>query len=457
MCVNVVFRWCTGPDGTPGGWNPIESLPYDPDIVDKPVGYVESNTNDCSSNWPLGIAKKDQSLDSSICEHETSLHHNNLPICNDKENIIQCKNIKQLTSNHNCDSIDYKMDIKNNTSSETDVVNSSTKIDSKLSVMSEQSIGDIENVTNILTSQYLSNVELPLNNSSVVENNENSNFEVNIDSEKSSLKETLTNGNVERVDIKEFSNQTDCVPNVKIENLKNNMSDFTTDGTYNMFNNVSVNSNNNNIIIKNDQLEYSDYCGFETVLPNSLNVPLPNRTSEEHTEIIENRELIDKYRNPDQIHIVQFNDNNSKILNNTSISVEKNIEQNNKNHVEDNLDSEFDDFCDFHAFTNYTEPIVPEISNTNDFDHSNNKQENCKTSDNDYNNLTLKSNDQNNITCNTSNDDDDDFCDFECKVLNDKQCDIVLDSKFQDQIDYKQFCKDAFQGDYVSVMIFIGN
>lgn len=431
-------------------------MPYDSDIVDKPVAYVESNDN--SSNWPLGIAKTDRSPDSSISERETSLHHNNLPICKDKENIIQCKNIKQLTSNHNCDSIDYKTDIKHNTSSETDVINSNTEIDAKLSVTSEQSVVDVENVTDISTSRYLSNVELPLkNNSSVVENNENSNFEVDFDSDKSSSKETLTNGNVDRVDIKVFSSQTDCVPNLQIENLKNNMSDFGTDGTYSMFNNVSVNSNNNNIIIKNDQLEYSDYCGFETVLPNSLNVPLPNRTSEERKEIIDIPELVDECRNPDQIHTVQFNDNNSKLLNNTSISVETNIEQNNKNQIDDDFDSEFDDFCDFHAFTNYTEPIVPEISNTNDFDHSNNKREKCDTSDNDYNNLTLKSNDQNNITCNASNDDDDNFCDFESQTINDKQCDTVLDSKSQDQIDYKQFCKDAFQGDYVSVVIFIGN
>ncbi|VVC34274.1 Hypothetical protein CINCED_3A017358 [Cinara cedri] len=429
------------PDGIPGRWNHIESLPYDSDFVDKPVDYIESNTNDSLPNWSLGVAKKDQFLESSISQHENSLHHNNLPIWKDKENIIPCTNIKQLTSNHICDSTDYKTEIKHNTSSENNVINSSTKIDEKLSVIVEQNIGDIENITSNITPQYLKKVELPLKNFSIVENIKNNDYEVNINSEKSSLKNTSVNGNVECVNIKEFSNQTSCVPNILLENMKNNVSDFATDAAYNMLNNVSVNSNNNNIIIKNDQLKYSD---FETELPNSLNVPLPNRTSEEHIEIFENHESIDKYHNPDQIKIVQFNDNNSKIPQNSSSSVNTNIEQNNENTVDDNLDSEFDDFCDFHAFTNYDEPNISEISTENNFEHSNNKKEKC---DNDDNNLTLKSNNQNNITCNIINDEDN-FCDFESQVLNDKQFNTVLDSKSQVQIDYKKFCEDAFYGDY---------
>lgn len=451
--VNVMFRWCTGPDGIPSGWNPIESLPYDSDII-KPVDYIESNTNDSSSNWSLGVAKKDQMLESTISECETIIYHNNLPISKNKENIIHCNNIKQLMSNHICDNDNHKPEIKQNTPFENDVINNSIKIDCKLSVISEQNIVEPENVTNNLTTQYLPIVELPLNNSSVVDDNENSDFEVNINSEKLSSKEILANGNVKCISIKEFSNQTNYVPNVLLENLKNNMSDFTNDGTYNMFNNVSVSSNNNNIIIKNDQLEYSDYCGFETVLPNSVNVPLPNRTSEEHTEIFENCKLADKCHNPDQIQILQFNDN-SNILQNNSISEDKNVEQINENHNEDKLDSEFDDFCDFHAFTNYSVSSIPEISNTQDFEHSNKTQEKFVTSDNDDNNLPLKSNNQNSITCNSSNNDDDNFCDFESQVLSDKHFDTVLDSKSQVQIDYKQFCKDAFQGDHVSLTLIV--
>ncbi|XP_060856404.1 uncharacterized protein PF3D7_1120600 isoform X2 [Metopolophium dirhodum] len=469
-----------------GGWNPIDelSLPYDGDDVHETAVCIEANTNESLSKLPSSIAKNDLSMESSLSEQEPSLHQNNLSIWKDKKD-VPCENIKKLTSNDSCDNvneIDCNTEIKHNESSENVIDNNRKIINDDLSLTSEQYISDLVNIKNNIIPQHLPNLVLQLNNYEVYENNEIYQPKTNANNEKSTGQDILVNGHLECVDIEESSNQTNCVQNVLLDDLKNDVSDTDTpNGMYAMLvDNLSI--NNNNIMIKNDQEEYTDFCDFETDLPHSLNVPLPNRTSQEHHEIIEDPQTVDQH-DFDKIPLTQFNDEHCKMLKNISILVENKKEQNvesinpncstfqyNKINVEHNSDSEFDEFSDFHVFPTSTTK-KKSICDTNDDDDDDDfcTYETCRQDFNDTvelkhsnvkcvtsNDSVLKSENQNSII---NNDDDDNFCDFESgyttsgfhtsdQVIDLKQSYAILDSESRVQLDYKQFCKDAFQGDY---------
>ncbi|XP_022160585.1 putative uncharacterized protein DDB_G0282133 isoform X2 [Myzus persicae] len=476
-----------------GGWNPIDelSLPYDGDIVHEPAVCIEANTNESLLKQPSSIAKNGLSTEPSLSEQEPSLH--NLSIWKDKKE-VPCENIKKLTSNDNyCDNvnvIDCNTEIKPNESSENVIDNNRKIINDDLSLTSEQYICDIVNVKNNIIPQHLPNLVVQLNNSKVYENNEIYQPEANVNFEKSTDQDTLVNGHLECVDIEESSNQTTCVHNVLLEDLKNDVSD--TDTPNSMYalltdnSSTNNNNNNNNNMIKNDQEEYTDFCDFETDLPHSLNVPLPNRTSQEHHEIIEDPQTVNQHDFENLPLKQEFNDEHCKILKNISLLVENKVEQNiesinancstfqyNENNVGHNSDSEFDEFSDFHVFSNSTSK-KKSICGTNDdddfcnyetcrqdyndkveFKHSNVEPVNCVSSND--NGSILKSDNQKCIINNDA-DDDDNFCDFESgyitpghtsdQVIDLKQNYAILDSETHVQLDYKQFCKDAFQGDF---------
>ncbi|XP_008178768.1 uncharacterized protein LOC100575814 isoform X2 [Acyrthosiphon pisum] len=475
-----------------GGWNPIDelSLPYDGDVVHETVVCIEPNTNESLLKRPSSIANNDLSMESSLSEQEPSLHQNNLSIWKDKKD-VPWENIKKLTSNDSCDNvneIDCNTEIKHNESSENVIDNNRKIINDDLSLTSEQFICDLSNVKNNIIPQHLPNLVLQLNDYEVYENNEIYQPKTNANNEKSTGQDILVNGHLECVDVEESSNQTNCVQNVLLDNLKNDVS--VTDTPNGMFamlvDNLSINNNNNNIMIKNDQEEYTDVCDFETDLPHSLNVPLPNRTSQEHLEIIEDPQTVDQH-DFDKIPLAQFNDEHCKILKNISILVENKIEQNvesinsncstfqcNEINVEHNSDSEFDEFSDFHVFPTSTtkkksicdtdddddddfctyETCRQDFNDTAELKHSNVEQVKRVT----INDSILKSENQNSII-NNDDDDDDNFCDFESgyttsglhtsdQVIDLKQSCAIIDSESCVQLDYKQFCKDAFQGDY---------
>lgn len=455
-----------------GGWNPIDvlSLPYDDDIIHKPIACIETNSNDNLSKWPSSIIKNDLSIESSLSEEQPSLHQNNLSIWKDKKD-ISCEILKKLT-NDSCDNVNE--------------IDCNTKIiDDDLSVTSDQYICDMAKVENNIIPQHLSNLVLQLNNSEVNENNEIFQPITNVNFENSTNQKTLVNGYLECVDIKESSNQINCVQNVLLENLKNDVGD--TDTSNDMYailvDDLSINNNNNNKIIKNDQEEYTNFCDSETNLPHTLNVSLPNRTSQENHEIIEDSDsqTVDQHY-VDKLNLTHFNDENCKTFKNIEKLVENKIEQNvesispscttfqnNEINVEHNSGSEYDEFSDFHEFSNSStekklicdksdnnddfcnyETCIPNFNDIVEIKHSNVEQVQCLTS----NDSILKSDNQNSII-NNDDDDDDNFCDFESgyttsgdQVKDLKQNYAILDSESHVQLDYKQFCKDAFQGDY---------
>jgi len=362
-------------------------------------------------------------------------------------------------------------------------------INDDLSLTSEQYICDIANVKNNIIPQHLPNLVLQLNNSEVYENNEINQPNTNVNYEKATDQGTLVNGHLKCVDIDESFNQTNCVQNVLLEDLKNDVNDIgAPNGMYAMLvDNLSINNNNNNIMIKNDQEEYTDFCDFETDSPHPLNVPLPNRTSQENHGIIENPLIFDQH-DFDKLPLTQFNDKHCKILKNIPVLVEDKIEQNvesinpncstfqyNEINVEDNSDSEFDEFSDFHVFSTSTtkkksmcdtnddddddfctyEICRQDLNDTAELKHSNVDQVKCVTS----NDSILKSENQNSII-NNDDDNDDNFCEFESgyatsglhtsdQVIDLKQSYAILDSESHVKLDYKQFCRDTFQGDYV--------
>jgi len=492
---NIMFCMHKGPDG---GWNPIDelSLPYDSDVVHEPAVCIEANTNDSFLKQPSSIAKNDVSMKSSFSEQELNLHQNNLSIWKDKKD-VPWENIKKLTTNDSCDNIneiDCNTEIKHNESSENIIHNNrkiiNDEINDDLSLTSEQFISDIAKVKNNVIPQHSPNLVLELNNSEVYENNEIYQRETNVNFEKSTNQDTLVNSQLECVDIEESSNQTNCVQNVLLEDLKNDVSDTDTpNGMYaKLVDNPVNNNNNNNTMIKNDQEEYTDFCDFKTDLPHSLNEPLPNRTSQECHDI-ENPQIVDQH-DFEKLTLTQINDEHYKVLTNISILDENKIEQNvesinpncstfqyNEINVEHNSDSEFDEFSDFHVFSNSTtknksicdsndnddfckyETRTHEFNDTVEFKHSDVEQVKFVTSN--YNDSMLKSENQNSII-NNDDDDDDNFCDFESgystsslhtsdQAIDLKQSYALLDSESHVQLDYKQFCKDAFQGDYVSL------
>lgn len=467
-------------------------MPFDRD-VDKSVGCIELNTNDSLSNWTSDNVKNDQSFkSSSLSDNKSDLHQNNLSIWKENEKVVPWENIKSLTPNNNCDSVnelDCKTEIKQNVSSEN-VIEGNRKIiiDDELSVTTEQHTCDPEHVQSTIIPLYLPNLKLQSNNLALIENNDIT--QSNVDLKKLSPGETLFNGYVKCVDTKELSNQTSCVQNVLLESSKILVSSI--DNCVNSSNNILENcinpsNNNNNIINKNDQDdEYKKNTGSCDLVhtTNSLNVPLPNRTFQEHDDINEGSQTIHQNNIPDQL-ASKFNNENCKVLRtsvineisepeqyNDSFNVGSTFQQQQHNEI-NSEDTEFEDFCDFHSFstlTNENKPICAEndkfydfetsFNDTVKFKHSGHENENMKIDNEDYSS-TLKSENQNNTNYNDNigddDDDDDNFCDFESgfhinnQVLDAKKNNVVINTDSQDQLDYKQFCKDTFQGDFVSI------
>lgn len=483
-----------GPDG---GWNPIEelSLPFDGDVDNKPRDCIKSNTIDSSSNWTSGIVKNDQPLESSLSEQEPSLHTNNSSIWKDKENFVPWENKKELTSDHSCrndNELDCKTEIKNNVSSEN-VIDSSRKINDDDSFATpEQYNCEVENDKNNVTTPI---VKFKFNNSEELEQNEI--VQPKID-EKSFSKETLLNGHLEPVDTKELSENTNCVQNVLLDNFKNDISVNDTaiispdEKNGILSNDLSIN-NNNIVICINDQEEYTDFCDFETAMPDSLNVPLPNRTLNKNSELIDKFKSFNENHNSDQIPVTPLINEAGNVYSPVEEKMEQKVDsinlscskfQNqeiNENDYEDNIDSEFDEFCDFHAFSTSTtenksdsvtnddfcdfETNVPIFNDTIQFKHSNLEQVKSLTSNDNNNDLTVKSDNQNNLNSIDVDEDDDNFCDFESsysvpsfpkshQVSDVKQNYEVINPESQHHIDYKEFCKDTFKGDYVSLYYF---
>lgn len=472
---------CVGPDG---GWNPIDELPlpYDSTVIDKTVDPIKSNSNINSSDWSLNNVKNDQFMKPSISESELSLHPKNLSIWKDKENIVPKVNIEKIT--FNCDSVDAsdcKTEIKGNESFDNVIDSYKKVVDDNTSICTKQHICDKENTDNNIVSQYSPSTELQLNNMELVESNDvfQSNSVLSPESG-----EILVNSHLEPVDIKESTYLTICVQNELLENFNNNVKDIDTkvnssNSMYEIFDtNISINTNNN--ILKKDQEEYTDFCDFETAVPNSINVPLSNRTPLENDSykkdgenVVEKTQLVDLPLTSDQVIVTQFKNVADKRTD--SINVNCSAIQNGKNdeiNIDNNLDSEFNDFCDFHTFsTSFNERRHTPVENNDDFcdfetsisvsgDTLELKQSNSEgitlfNRNDDEDNLKLKFNSKNN--CEDDADVDDNFCDFESgysttshQFLDTKHKNKVLFSEPQIQFDYKQFCKDAFQGDFVS-------
>lgn len=411
-----MFCLHAGPDSV---WNPIDelTLPYDYDVIEKRAGFVE--TSDSLSNWPPDITKNDECMKSSLSEQKSSLYQGNLSL-----KVNEGENNNKITSNHSCEN-ESDCDIKNYISTKNMVDSNNEKFNS--SVIMEQQSSDVENLNvNKKTSQYLSNVELQLNNADVVENNMSE-----------SHQETLDHPHLKSINDKEKS---DYVQNILPVNIcKVDAKTSLPNDICETFNNNKTINNNNNPIIKNDIEEYTDFCEFEGVVPNFLNMPLPNRTSKEHIDNIDDNQTI--------YHVEQFSDKHYTISENISSIARQNENEDSINlnystiedqqhsdaNSENNFDSEFDDFCDFHTFSKST-------AENSDFCHlESNTFHKTMELEHSYNeqvkndNLALKSDNFNNTSS-----------------LNPS---IILNSETCIKIDYKQFCKDAFQGDYVSFSI----
>lgn len=463
-------------------------MSYDQD-VDKSVGCIELSTNDSLSNWTSDNVRNDQFLKSSLSDKKSDLQVNNISIWKENEKIVPWVNIKSLTPNNNCGSVnelDCKTEIKQNISelSSENVIEANRKImiNDELSVTTEQHTYDLEHIQNTITPQYLPNLKLQSNNSVIIENNDI--IQSNVDPGLLPSGETLLNGYLKCIDTNKLSNQTNCVQNVLLESSKIQVSSI--DDCVNLSSNILENSinnpsnNNNNIINKNDNVDDNKKSINSCDLVNttsSLNVLSPNMTSQEYDDINVGCQTIDQNNIPNQILVSKFNNENCKILQTTALN--EAFEQHNdsfnvsstfiqqQNNVSE--DTEFEDFCDFHAFSTSTsenksictenddefydfETSVPTLNDTIEFKHScGHEKENTKMTNED-NNLTLKSDNQ----INTNYNDDDNFCDFESgvyishQVLDSKQSNAMVNINSQDQLDYKQFCKDTFQGDYVS-------
>jgi len=117
-----------------------------------------------------------------------------------------------------------------------------------------------------------------------------------------------------------------------------------------------------------------------------------------------------------------------------------------------------DDFSDFKT-------SLPDNSKTLEFKHSEIDHVQTIITHDINDSLTSKYDNQGNIHKNDVNIDnnDDNFCDFESgftksnfhvnnKIVNPKQNNEILNSESQVQFNYKEFCKDVFQGNYVSFL-----
>lgn len=341
-----------GPDS---GWNPIDELTfaYDNDLAENPIEFVEITTNDNLANKQLDIRNCDE-----LPEQKSNLYQNNLSTLKQEENN------KEITSNDKCE-FDHKVSCEN--------MIDSNKKKFNLSLTKEQHSLDIDN----------KKLDIKISNSNVVENYMSETHQENV---------------------------TKYIQN-KSENISENYSSKDIYGTLN-----SDKSLNNNNIISDEQNEinnqHTDFCEFKTVIPNSIILPLPNRTSEEYNEKIKS------HPNKNE----QFNDKLHYDIN-----------------FENNLDSEFDEFSDFHSFNSVAEKSdVCQFSfESNAFQNNeeidfNIVQMNCVTDNKNHN---LKSDNFNNVLMFKSND--------------------ILNSESSVQINYKNFCKDAFNGDYVSIVLLI--
>lgn len=430
--------------GPESAWNPIEELPLPLDVDNNKSTYlIESSFNSNSSS----STKNDQSLESSLSEPNPSLPQNDVSIWKNEQNILTSENIKkEMLTNDN--ELDNQTEVKLNVSSENIIGCNNTIID----VLSETILNNIEQHTciiekNNITSQYLSNLE----------------YDSEIDkycTEKSSYK----NSDFKHEDVKEISSQT-------INEQNNLVSNDSSMNLSKVLDDLSV-SNIDNMVAENGQEDdFSGFCDFNYVMPKSLSVLSPVKTFQLHNEI--SSELVEHRILAKTGDLLDHSDPIDKKLekNIDSFSPVSSTIQNqhiNCNNFDHELDTEFNEFCDFHEFAaSENEPtcVMNDVC-----DIKNNAKESvdtkCKHSNVDQvknvntdNNSTLESDNQNNICVDK---DDENFCDFESgyttcdnngqQTPNFKQND-VLDSTFLVQNDYKKFCIDAFQEYHVSFFL----
>lgn len=442
----VTFFLClrSGPESE---WNPIDKLPFDADIVHKPTDFIGSSFN---SNSPCTL-KNDQSLESSISERNPSSPQNDASIWQNEQNILMSENIgKKTGSSQGCNGneSDNKTENKVNVSSEN-IKGCSKKIFDDLSVTTLNNVEQLTCVTEkkSTTSQYLSYSE--------------HNLEVD---KHSPQKLSIKNNDFKHEGVKELiASQTINVQN-KLSN-SGSSSDLS-----------KVLTDDNNTVVENGlDDEFSGFCDFEYAVSKSLNAPSPIKTFQLHSEIefvsSESTEPCTLAKTvestQDGCHLMDKQLEKSIDTVNSITSTIQN-QPTNVSNFEHELDSEFNEFCDFHRFyVNENEPIcvsnyVGEIqSNTlesTETKHSNVDQVISVTTDN---NSLFESDTQNNI-----DNDDDNFCEFESGYTTYcdnngqqtpvfKQNDIMLDSKSLAQNDYKTFCVDVFQEYHVSFFFFI--
>lgn len=428
--------------------------------------------------------KNDQPLESSIVEPESSLQKDNLSIWEDKDSVNKSM---PNGSFDNIDEPDHKTEIKSNLFSENTTESNNKTTDDSIQILNniEQ---HIDNTKNNVTQQYLPNLELKPNNLEIIKNDANNYSETVIGTVKSPDKDTMVNGNLEPEDIKQLPDKT---VNVLSENSKNDENNIDANidlfsCTYKNFSEdlpINNNYNNNNIIIKNNEEDDSFSFGdFKTAMPSS--VPSLNRTFQSHDEITNNQSV------EEHTSIKQFNFELDEASQNIFTPVNQNCEQNTElinpicsiiqnkpnhdTHIDPNLDSEFDDFCDFHTFSNSAnekeptcvkndfcdfETSTPDLNNSIEFKQSNIEQDKITTTND---NLSFKSNNQS-----STDNDDDNFCDFESgysfgaassfheqdQGLDPKPNNVTLDSEFNVPLDHNSFCKDVFCEDDVSFFV----
>lgn len=396
---------------------------------------IESSFNSNSSS----STKNDQSPESSLSEPNPNLPQNDLSIWKNEQNILTSENIKKkMFTNGNV------LDNKTEASSEN-IVDCNNKI---IDDLSETVLNNIEQHAcviekKIITSQYLSNLE----------------YDSGVDkhcTETSSCK----NSDFKHEDVKEISSQT--------INEQNNLS--SSDSSMNLskvlVNDLPVNNDDNTVAENGQEDDFSGFCDFEYVESKSLNVLSPIKTFQLHNKI--SSELVEHCTKTGDLSLDHSAPIDEKLEKNIdSFNPVSSVIQNqhlNGDNFDHELDTEFNEFCDFHKFAaNENEPtcVINDVcdikNNTKEltdtkFKHSNFDQVKNVTTDD---NSTLESDNQNNI-----DKDDENFCDFESgyttfdnngqQIPNCKQNDVILDSKSLVQHDYKKLCIDAFQEYHVS-------
>ncbi|XP_050437977.1 uncharacterized protein LOC126844137 isoform X2 [Adelges cooleyi] len=423
----------------------IPELPFDEEPIEKVVGHNEINEDNMISELSLNVIDKDF-IEKSSAEIESSFNQTTINTWKDEETI---------SSNNNFDKVngficDQESDQKTLSNRNRTILKSE-----ELVIQSY----NLENVNNNIVSQCLSSVE----------NNKEDN--VNHQLEPMSIefpnKKLLVNGHLEYTETNKSASRINCVENVVSECMEDNI--YNTKSKIDIVNGLqNITNELSGINISDQQSNYTEFCSIETSPTNCVNISLPNRTPENIVEKVSD----DSTNTKTNVHVdyvpetqfTELDENNPTLIENNKHEHVKSIctnycsslqNQDEVNKIEHDLDAEFDEFCDFHAFPT-SAPVANPTSTANKTDDDFCDFESSMPMFNNYSEHTKPSGKINAQPSVLNQDiENDNFCDFEpgssvAEFLEKKELD---DSKLHmipsTTLDYKELCNNIFQEDYL--------